>query len=176
MSTIAERLLTLRGKAKQGEFAKLLGINPNTLRSYENGRSSPNQDFLEQICVQFSVSPEWLLLGRGTMDGKNGDSSCEHEDAQAESVPCARCARLEMRLEAVEGERRSASEKLVEALQANLALLTELGEQRVTNLKLAQQLDTARRMCSDYEAAIKAAGVTSPIFGEKPITQLNDCK
>lgn len=67
MSTIAERLLILRGKAKQGDFAKTLGVNPNTLRSYENGRSNPNQEFLERLCVQFSVSPSWLLLGIGPM-------------------------------------------------------------------------------------------------------------
>lgn len=67
MSTIAERLLMVRGSAKQGEFAKALSINPNTLRNYENGRVLPNQDILERICVQFSVSPVWLLLGTGSM-------------------------------------------------------------------------------------------------------------
>lgn len=67
MDTIAERLLRVRGKTKQGEFAKSLGINPNTLRTYENGRSLPNQEVLERICVQFSVSPAWLLLGVGPM-------------------------------------------------------------------------------------------------------------
>jgi len=67
MSTVAGRLLQVRGKTKQGDFAKLLGINPNTLRTYENGRSLPNQDFLARVCVQFSVSPSWLLLGEGPM-------------------------------------------------------------------------------------------------------------
>src|SRR5574344_1354858 len=67
MSTLADRLLLVRGKAKQGAFARGLGVNPNTLRSYENGRSSPNQEFLERICVQFSVSAGWLVLGRGDM-------------------------------------------------------------------------------------------------------------
>lgn len=67
MPTIAERLLLVRGKTKQGEFAKLLNINPNTLRNYENGRVTPNQEILERVCVQFSVLPEWLLLGTGPM-------------------------------------------------------------------------------------------------------------
>lgn len=65
MKTIGERLLFVRGEMKQGAFAKALNINPNTLRNYESGRVSPNQDILERICVQFSVSPEWLLLGTG---------------------------------------------------------------------------------------------------------------
>lgn len=67
MNTISERLLLLRGKTKQGDFAKALQINPNTLRNYENGRVLPNQEILERICVEFSVSAEWLLTGRGPM-------------------------------------------------------------------------------------------------------------
>lgn len=62
---------------KQKDFAQILGINPNTLRAYEDGRSIPNQDVLERICVKFSVSPAWLLLGRGPMyeKGNKDDTS-----------------------------------------------------------------------------------------------------
>lgn len=70
-TTISERLLALRGKTKQGDFAKLLGINPNTLRNYENGRVYPNQEILERICVTFSVLPEWLLMGTGPMKNES---------------------------------------------------------------------------------------------------------
>lgn len=67
MTTFAQRLLILRGSTKQGEFAQQLEVNPNTLRAYEEGRSLPNQDVLSRICVKFSVSPSWLLLGHGPM-------------------------------------------------------------------------------------------------------------
>ena len=66
-SSIAERILTVRGTRKQGDFARELDVNPNTLRAYEKGRATPGQDFLERLAVKFSVNPEWLLLGRGDM-------------------------------------------------------------------------------------------------------------
>lgn len=63
MSSIAERILTVRGDMPQASFAKALGINPNTLRSYERGLAIPNQEVLARLCVKFSVNPAWLLLG-----------------------------------------------------------------------------------------------------------------
>lgn len=63
MSSIAERILTVRGDMPQASFAKALEINPNTLRSYERGLAIPNQEVLARLCVKFSVNPAWLLLG-----------------------------------------------------------------------------------------------------------------
>ncbi len=65
--SIADRILNVRGARKQGDFARELDVNPNTLRAYEKGRATPGQDFLERLAVKFSVNPEWLLLGRGDM-------------------------------------------------------------------------------------------------------------
>ena len=67
MTTFAQCLPILRGSTQQGEFAQQLEVNPNSLRAYEEGRSLPNQDVLSRICVKFSVSPSWLLLGHGPM-------------------------------------------------------------------------------------------------------------
>ena len=86
MNTFAERLLLLRGKIKQNEFAKLLEINPNTLRSYENGLALPNQKLLESICVKFSVFPEWLLLGTGPMYATK-EAGSEEGISQASVAP-----------------------------------------------------------------------------------------
>ena len=66
-NSIADRILSVRGARKQSDFARDLGVNPNTLRAYEKGRATPGQDFLERLAVKFSVNPEWLLLGRGDM-------------------------------------------------------------------------------------------------------------
>ena len=63
MSSIAERILAVRGDTPQASFAKALEINPNTLRSYERGLAIPNQEVLARMCVKFSVNPAWLLLG-----------------------------------------------------------------------------------------------------------------
>ena len=131
MSTIAERFLILRGKAKQGVFAATLGINPNTLRSYENGRSIPNQELLEKICVQFSVSPSWLLLGIGPIrldDPVEQPMPATRIAAPAAPDPsplaaCPRCAKLEAKLEKVEAQRD-------ELAQENRQLWKENGEYR----------------------------------------------
>lgn len=67
MSTIADRIIAVRGKMRQADFAEKIGINTNTLRNYENGRALPNQKVLESICVHFSVNSSWLLLGAGSI-------------------------------------------------------------------------------------------------------------
>lgn len=46
-------------------FADQIGVNVNTLRAYEKGRSLPSSDVLERICLIFDATPEWLLLGKG---------------------------------------------------------------------------------------------------------------
>ncbi len=132
MTTIAERLLLLRGSTKQGEFARLLGINPNTLRSYENGRSLPNQDILERICVQFSVSPSWLLLGQGAM--KVSDEAVEvspqtgfHQEEVTATPLETKLSRLEQELDEERQERRILSKENMRLYQENSALLRENG-------------------------------------------------
>ena len=147
MTTIAERFLLLRGKAKQGDFAKELGINPNTLRSYENGRSIPNQELLQQICVQFSVSPAWLLLGNGPM--RTAKASSE-ETKEQPSIPssisevtphtdCLRCTKLETKLEKVEIQRDDAIEENRQLHRDKAELLREMGELRATVARLEER-------------------------------------
>lgn len=45
MSSIADRLVFLRGSATQAEFADRVGINVNTLRGYEKGRALPGMKY-----------------------------------------------------------------------------------------------------------------------------------
>lgn len=176
MNTLGDRLKKLREGQTQAWLAKQLGIPATTLSNYENGKSELNFAIIDAITTIFKVNADWLLFGRGPMTAEDAPDSQQAEMPIQDAIACSRCLRLERRLEMAEEERRGASEKLVEALQANLALLTELGEQRVANLKLAQQLDTARRMCNEYEAAIKAAGLANPVFSEASISELNNYK
>ena len=131
MSTLADRFILLRGKVKQGDFAKKLKINPNTLRSYENGRSSPNQILLERICVQFSVSPEWILLGRGPMYSIEAKPNQLEKAQNTENMQrptsiqpflCPHCAQLEAKLERLEEERRGLSAENRQLWQNNSIL------------------------------------------------------
>lgn len=65
MNNIAKRIVFLRGNATQADFAERAGINVNTLRGYEKGRALPGYEVLENLCVKMSVSPEWILTGKG---------------------------------------------------------------------------------------------------------------
>ncbi|MEG1609635.1 MAG: S24 family peptidase [Bilophila sp.] len=65
MTTIAERLIFLRGNATQMDFAERMGINVNTLRAYEKGRALPGYEVLESLCVKLEVSAAWILTGKG---------------------------------------------------------------------------------------------------------------
>lgn len=73
--TIGERLMMLRGFATQADFASEIGINSNTLRAYEKGRSQPSAETLQEICLKYEVSPAWLLLGQGTARAVNTTSA-----------------------------------------------------------------------------------------------------
>ena len=55
MSSIADRLVFLRGSATQAEFADRVGINVNTLRGYEKGRALPGYEVLESLCSKLNV-------------------------------------------------------------------------------------------------------------------------
>ncbi len=67
MSSIADRLIYLRGNATQAEFAERIGINVNTLRGYEKGRALPGYEVLEALCLKTNASPGWILTGRGNV-------------------------------------------------------------------------------------------------------------
>lgn len=145
MTTISERLLELRGERKQGEFAKLLGINPNTLRSYESGRSLPNQDILERICVHFSVSPAWLLLGHGPMKIEEFPTVPLTSETvgppEQQSAPDSKILieKLEKELEAERLERRTLTNENRRLYQENSTLLRENGDLREKIARLEAQ-------------------------------------
>lgn len=53
-------------------FAQRTGVSKNTLINYRDGATSPSAEFLETICREFSVSPDWLLLGSGEAGAGSG--------------------------------------------------------------------------------------------------------
>jgi transcriptional regulator with XRE-family HTH domain len=61
------RIRKLRGEMSQSEFSQLVGINPNTLRNYEQGQSLPNISTAAELCKKTGVLVEWLILGEGPM-------------------------------------------------------------------------------------------------------------
>ncbi len=131
-SSIAERLLQVRGAIRQGEFAKALGINPNTLRNYENGRVSPNNAILERICVQFSVNPAWLLLGTGLMKTPTHDGTMRRDgtishggEVVREQNACPHCTELYEKLVHALNKAMQTQEQKEEVMKENAVLREE---------------------------------------------------
>lgn len=52
---------------KQDDFAAKLGVTTVTLQNYFKSVRLPSSDFIKQTCFEFSVHPEWLLMGSGPM-------------------------------------------------------------------------------------------------------------
>lgn len=73
MSVFSERLRLIRGKKSRAEFSKITGISERALVNYEHGITSPNIEVAAKICLECNISPQWLLLGEGTMSA--GDST-----------------------------------------------------------------------------------------------------
>jgi transcriptional regulator with XRE-family HTH domain len=84
----------------QAEFANKIGINPNTLRNYEQGQSLPNVATIAELANKLGISVEWLVLGIGKKRRAGEDAISEAEaPRQQTSTACSRCEKLEGELE-----------------------------------------------------------------------------
>ncbi len=63
--SLGERLKIIRGKRTQMDFSAELRISKNTYVRYERDLRVPDAKFLESLCREFQINPEWLLLGMG---------------------------------------------------------------------------------------------------------------
>ena len=106
MSTLGERITSARGSISQEIFSRDLGISKGSVGFYERNENLPNTDVVLKICSKTGVRLEWLLTGHGPM--RMQSLSCPEEEG-AEEQACARCARLESRLDRLEEERRELS-------------------------------------------------------------------
>lgn len=51
----------------QRDFGKRLGVQANTITSYESGVRTPNNSMILAICREFNVNESWLRTGEGEM-------------------------------------------------------------------------------------------------------------
>lgn len=51
----------------QKEFGERIGVKPNTIATYEQGRNQPIDAVASLICREFNVSETWLRTGKGKM-------------------------------------------------------------------------------------------------------------
>ena len=49
------------------KFAHRVGVSKNTLINYRDGKTLPPIDFIERICIEFSVNPTSLVLDEGPL-------------------------------------------------------------------------------------------------------------
>lgn len=56
------------------EIASKLGYKPSTFTEILKGRTEPSSKLLQNFCLMFKVSPQWILMGIGDMfHSENGD-------------------------------------------------------------------------------------------------------
>ena len=143
---IADRILILRGDRTREQFTEGLKTSAQTLYKYENRTGKPTVEFVEQVCKKFNVSFAWLITGEGPMHpGEAPMHPGEAPQTLAPQAPapktppqapepagtmCARCAKLEEKLEMAEAERRELTAELREVNAENRRLSRENGELR----------------------------------------------
>lgn len=66
---MGERIKKLRKALglTQKEFGERIGVKPNTIGTYEIGRSTPIDAVVSLICREFDVDEHWLRTGEGEM-------------------------------------------------------------------------------------------------------------
>ena len=89
MNTLQDRLRQLRGPASRRSFADRLGTTESTLRNYEQGKSSPNSEFLAEVVKVLRVEPKWLLTGQGSMYQNEELANIPVEEVPAPFTPAA---------------------------------------------------------------------------------------
>jgi HTH-type transcriptional regulator, cell division transcriptional repressor len=74
--TLAERIVKAREATgfTTAELAHRLGVRTATLASWEAGKGEPRTNRLMMLAGLLSVSPTWLLCGRGTAPHEGSDS------------------------------------------------------------------------------------------------------
>ena len=54
----------------QKDFGERIGVQANTITSYESGVRTPNNSMVLAICREYGVSETWLRTGEGEMKQK----------------------------------------------------------------------------------------------------------
>lgn len=160
MKTLGSRIRFARGALSQEVFAAKIGVSKGSLGGYERDENLPNSDIILKICQETGMSVEWLLLGTGapaaseerpagpgkllaggavSLPGVMGIVAPPSmsqggitfvPDGKMIQQECARCRRLEERLERLEDERRELSEENRRLWKENSLLAARLARMK----------------------------------------------
>lgn len=91
---LGRRIREVRGNVKPERFVCWLNTSTNLLFKYEAGTSNPDAQTLANICVEYDISPAWLLLGEGPMK-QNPDRQALGAEKMAAIVEAAADLKLD---------------------------------------------------------------------------------
>lgn len=160
MKTLGSRIRFARGALSQEVFAAKIGVSKGSLGGYERDENLPNTDVVLKICHETGISIQWLLLGEGPPVIPEEQAVAPGKQPTGSALPlpgilgvaahaampqagitfvqngkmlhqeCARCRRLEERLERLEDERRELSEENRQLWKENSLLTTRLARMK----------------------------------------------
>lgn len=91
--TAAHRLALAREVAKvtRKEMADILGVTPQSISNYENGKSAPSKLQINAWAVACGVDVEWLKTGKAQEDGgpRGGEGQLSDYKATVVTLPGA---------------------------------------------------------------------------------------
>ena len=61
------KLVRIKKRLNQTDFAKRLSISRSAVCKIESGENSPSEQTINLICKEFNVNSEWLRTGKGEM-------------------------------------------------------------------------------------------------------------
>lgn len=133
---ILSRLKKASDSTTDTELSKKMGLSKQAIADAKSKDSVP-ASWIPKSAKLFNVTTDWLFFGRGPM--RPNDTPIDHQEAirQPEttvSEPCARCAKLEGKLEKVEEQRDSLMEE-------NRKLWKENGELREKCARMEERMD-----------------------------------
>lgn len=66
MIRIIEKRIDVKSRAS---FAQRIHTQPASISRWENETGFPTIENIADICTEFAISPDWLMMGRGQMFG-----------------------------------------------------------------------------------------------------------
>lgn len=144
--TIGERLKLVRGSASQDEFSKRLGVSKAAVGAYERNVQVPGSAFIIAVCERYDIEPRWLLTGVGSMrpgaEAAHAASGALPSPAALSGVVeagCARCLKLEEKLNRTELQRDDAVEQLRQIWDENRRLWRQNADLRERLARLEER-------------------------------------
>ena len=133
---ILSRLKKASDSTTDIELSKKMGLSKQAIADAKSKDSVP-ASWIPKSAKLFNVTTDWLFFGRGPMRPNDTPAVQQQATTQPESTasePCARCAKLEGKLEKVEEQRDSLMEE-------NRNLWKENGELREKCARLEERMD-----------------------------------